>query len=126
MIQVRNPLDFHHSQIKRKQSKNQSNQHFTNSGYVFEDVWTRFVPTSERLRIHIYDVENPLLENKVWINYGNTSPVKADTDDDGNPAPIKEVEYDQRFDHGADVSVMESLGGPSLLIEKQRQAAVKR
>lgn len=38
-----------------------------------------------------------------------------------NPgAPIREVEYDDRIDHGADVSVMESLGGPSLLIEKQR------
>jgi len=36
-------------------------------------------------------------------------------------APISELEYDD-FDHGADVSVMESLGGPSLLIEKQRQA----
>ena len=36
--------------------------------------------------------------------------------------PIKELEYDDRFDHGADVSVMESLGGPSLLIEKQRAA----
>lgn len=45
-----------------------------------------------------------------------------ETDDDtGIPAPIKEVEYDV-FDHGADVSVMESLGGPSLLIEKQRAA----
>lgn len=46
-----------------------------------------------------------------------------DTDDDtGIPAPIKELEYDDRIDHGADVSVMESLGGPSLLIEKQRAA----
>ncbi|KAL3931813.1 MAG: hypothetical protein SGARI_004116, partial [Bacillariaceae sp.] len=45
----------------------------------------------------------------------------SDTDDDGNPAPIKEVEYDD-MDNRADVSVMESLGGPSLLIEKQRQA----
>jgi len=45
----------------------------------------------------------------------------SDTDDDGNPAPIKTVEYDD-MDNGADVSVMESLGGPSLLIEKQRQA----
>jgi hypothetical protein len=45
------------------------------------------------------------------------------SDDDVNPAaPIKELEYDDRFDHGADVSVMESLGGPSLLIEKQRIA----
>lgn len=45
----------------------------------------------------------------------------------GIPAPIKELEYDDRIDHGADVSVMESLGGPSLLIEKQRvaQAAAK-
>eukprot|EP00535_Pseudo-nitzschia_heimii_P005512 CAMPEP_0197185102 /NCGR_PEP_ID=MMETSP1423-20130617/11154_1 /TAXON_ID=476441 /ORGANISM="Pseudo-nitzschia heimii, Strain UNC1101" /LENGTH=892 /DNA_ID=CAMNT_0042636067 /DNA_START=135 /DNA_END=2813 /DNA_ORIENTATION=+ len=52
-----------------------------------------------------------------------TGPVlPSDTDDDGNPAPIKTVEYDD-MDNGADVSVMESLGGPSLLIEKQRQAA---
>ena len=41
-------------------------------------------------------------------------------EDETNPAPIKEVEYDERLD--ADVSVMESLGGPSLLIEKQRAA----
>lgn len=42
--------------------------------------------------------------------------------DEVHPAPIKELEYDDRIDHGADVSVMESLGGPSLLIEKQRMA----
>ena len=34
--------------------------------------------------------------------------------------PMSELEYDENFDHGADVSVMESLGGPSLLIENQR------
>ena len=44
------------------------------------------------------------------------------TEDESKPAPISTLEYDD-FDHGADVSVMESLGGPSLLIEKQRQAA---
>jgi hypothetical protein len=54
-----------------------------------------------------------------------TGPTGAsDTDDDGKPAPIRELEYDDQVDHGADVSVMESLGGPSLLIEKQRQAAI--
>ena len=47
----------------------------------------------------------------------------AATDEETNPnAPIRELEYDDRVDHGADVSVMESLGGPSLLIEKQRAA----
>ena len=46
--------------------------------------------------------------------------VQADTDDEGNPAPIRELEYDDLDNN--DVSVMESLGGPSLLIEKQRQA----
>jgi hypothetical protein len=45
---------------------------------------------------------------------------EATDTDDTNPAPIRDLEFD---DHGADVSVMESLGGPSLLIEKQRQAA---
>jgi len=45
----------------------------------------------------------------------------SETEDEANPAPIAELEYDE--DNGADVSVMESLGGPSLLIEKQRQAA---
>ena len=35
--------------------------------------------------------------------------------------PISELEYDDQFDHGADVSVMESLGGPSLLIENQQR-----
>lgn len=49
--------------------------------------------------------------------------IPEETDDEGNPAPIREVEYDE-FDQGADVSVMESLGGPSLLIEKQRQAQI--
>jgi hypothetical protein len=49
-------------------------------------------------------------------------PMIEDDADTLNPAPIKEVEYDDRVDHGADVSVMESLGGPSLLIEKQRAA----
>ena len=34
--------------------------------------------------------------------------------------PMSELEYDENFDHGADVSVMESLGGPSLLLENQR------
>eukprot|EP00522_Entomoneis_paludosa_P011425 CAMPEP_0172450408 /NCGR_PEP_ID=MMETSP1065-20121228/8757_1 /TAXON_ID=265537 /ORGANISM="Amphiprora paludosa, Strain CCMP125" /LENGTH=911 /DNA_ID=CAMNT_0013202189 /DNA_START=79 /DNA_END=2814 /DNA_ORIENTATION=- len=44
-------------------------------------------------------------------------------EDEGAPgAPIREFEFDDRIDHGADVSVMESLGGPSLLIEKQRAA----
>ena len=33
--------------------------------------------------------------------------------------PISELEYDDR-DHGADVSVMESVGGPSLLLENMR------
>jgi PDZ domain len=48
--------------------------------------------------------------------------VRTDDVDDigGVPAPIKELEYDDRIE--ADVSVMESLGGPSLLIEKQRAA----
>jgi PDZ domain len=55
----------------------------------------------------------------------NPPPVQAsrvveDVDDGGVPAPIKELEYDDRIE--ADVSVMESLGGPSLLIEKQRAA----
>lgn len=49
-------------------------------------------------------------------------PAQEFVEDPANPAPIKEVEYDDRHDHGADVSVMESLGGPSLLIEKQRAA----
>jgi hypothetical protein len=47
------------------------------------------------------------------------APVSETEEDSANPAPIAEVEYD---DNAADVSVMESLGGPSLLIEKQRQA----
>mmetsp|Transcript_7365 Transcript_7365/g.11195 ORF Transcript_7365/g.11195 Transcript_7365/m.11195 type:complete len:814 (+) Transcript_7365:436-2877(+) len=42
------------------------------------------------------------------------------TADDANKAPITDLEFDD--DNAADVSVMESLGGPSLLIEKQRQA----
>lgn len=34
--------------------------------------------------------------------------------------PLKELEYDDRIDYAADVSVMESLGGPSLLVERAR------
>lgn len=52
--------------------------------------------------------------------------LQNEVDEGGNPLPIKEVEYDDRIDHGADVSVMESLGGPSLLIEKQRAAAAQK
>jgi hypothetical protein len=40
-------------------------------------------------------------------------------------APIIEFEYDDRLDHGADVSVMESVGGPSLLIEQNRYTSVQ-
>lgn len=61
-----------------------------------------------------------LAPNPEPIGIGQVAAVDTD-DDTKNPAPIKEVEYDE--DNGADVSVMESLGGPSLLIEKQRQAA---
>lgn len=46
-------------------------------------------------------------------------------DDDTNPAaPLRAVEFDGDADVGADVSVMESLGGPSLMLEKQRQAQI--
>ena len=34
--------------------------------------------------------------------------------------PVKELEYDDGIDYAADVSVMESLGGPSLLVERSR------
>lgn len=47
-----------------------------------------------------------------------------ETDEETKPAPIKEVEYDDRIDHGADVSVMDSLGGPSLLIVDKQRAAM--
>jgi hypothetical protein len=33
---------------------------------------------------------------------------------------VRELEYDDRIDYAADVSVMESLGGPSLLVERAR------
>eukprot|EP00548_Thalassiothrix_antarctica_P005683 CAMPEP_0194139190 /NCGR_PEP_ID=MMETSP0152-20130528/8909_1 /TAXON_ID=1049557 /ORGANISM="Thalassiothrix antarctica, Strain L6-D1" /LENGTH=872 /DNA_ID=CAMNT_0038836967 /DNA_START=272 /DNA_END=2890 /DNA_ORIENTATION=- len=46
--------------------------------------------------------------------------------DEINKAPITDLEFDEQIDHGADVSVMESLGGPSLLIEKQRQAQLQK
>lgn len=56
---------------------------------------------------------------------GNLPPAQDDTDNETNPAaPIRAVEFDEDADVGADVSVMESLGGPSLLIEKQRQAQI--
>ncbi len=49
--------------------------------------------------------------------------IVGEGDDEINRAPIRELEYED--DNGADVSVMESLGGPSLLIEKQRTAALQ-
>jgi len=56
---------------------------------------------------------------------GNLPPPQIDEDEQTNPAaPIRAVEFDEDADVGADVSVMESLGGPSLLIEKQRQAQI--
>ena len=38
----------------------------------------------------------------------------------GIALPVRELEYDDRVDYAADVSVMESLGGPSLLVERAR------
>eukprot|EP00980_Cylindrotheca_fusiformis_P004592 scaffold982_cov139-Cylindrotheca_fusiformis.AAC.5 len=56
---------------------------------------------------------------------GNLPSAQIDEDEQTNPAaPIKAVEFDEDADVGADVSVMDSLGGPSLLVEKQRQAQV--
>ena len=37
--------------------------------------------------------------------------------------PLKELEYDDRVDHAAEVSVMDSIGGPSLLLENLRNAS---
>ncbi len=37
--------------------------------------------------------------------------------------PIVELEYDDQVDHAADVSVMDSIGGPSLLLENLRNAS---
>ena len=36
----------------------------------------------------------------------------------GIALPVRELEYDDRVDYAADVSVMESLGGPSLLVKR--------
>jgi len=38
----------------------------------------------------------------------------------GIALPLREPEYDDRVDYAADVSVMVSLGGPSLLVERAR------
>jgi hypothetical protein len=67
----------------------------------------------------VRDVALPTQELKEAALPSNTG---APEPDEANKAPISELEYDDQIDHGADVSVMESLGGPSLLIEKQRQA----
>ena len=48
-------------------------------------------------------------------------PIKLPQEEVKYKAPILELEYDDQVD--ADVSVMESLGGPSLLIEQRRQMA---
>eukprot|EP00529_Nitzschia_sp_RCC80_P004111 CAMPEP_0113521498 /NCGR_PEP_ID=MMETSP0014_2-20120614/44672_1 /TAXON_ID=2857 /ORGANISM="Nitzschia sp." /LENGTH=916 /DNA_ID=CAMNT_0000419461 /DNA_START=173 /DNA_END=2923 /DNA_ORIENTATION=- /assembly_acc=CAM_ASM_000159 len=96
-----------------------------NSGKYEDDGTLETVDSAERAKA----LEGAMAEQTPPLGLApNPEPVgmgqvaAVDTDDDtGNPAPIKEVEYDE--DNGADVSVMESLGGPSLLIEKQRQAA---
>ena len=36
----------------------------------------------------------------------------------GVPLPVKELECDDRVDYAADVSVMDSIGCPSLLVER--------
>lgn len=64
-----------------------------------------------------------LLEPVVPASLPVRAPAELEDNEPNPAAPIKELEYDDRLDHGADVSVMESLGGPSLLIEKQRAAA---
>jgi hypothetical protein len=74
-----------------------------------------------KARVAVMAEQTPLLGLAPNPEPAGPTVAPSDTDDDGNPAPIKEVEYDD-MDNGADVSVMESLGGPSLLIEKQRQA----
>jgi hypothetical protein len=93
------------------------------SGKYEDDGTLETVESSDRLK-----QPDPLLEQAPPLglaHHPNPEPVgrptgASDTEDDSIPAPIKELEYD--VDVGADVSVMESLGGPSLLIEKQRQA----
>lgn len=67
-----------------------------------DDVWTRFIPTSERLRIHIYDVENPLLENKVWINYRKETSCTYDNQEFadcllGNEMILEDLEIGQTY-----------------------------
>lgn len=63
-------------------------------------------------------------------NNNNNNPSNNNNNNNDDPSleqdaniPIAELEYDDRIDHGADVSVMESLGGPSLLIENMRNNA---
>jgi hypothetical protein len=90
----------------------------------YEDDGTlESVDSADRLKPVAPEPEPVVVPLGLAPNPGPPGPAAADTtDDEGIPAPIKEVEYD--VDIGADVSVMESLGGPSLLIEKQRQAAI--
>jgi PDZ domain len=98
----------------------------TNKKYE-DDVTLETVETTERLKNEPLDLK-PVVPLGLVLNTPPSPPPQpiragqSDTEDDGNPAPIRELEYDDRIDHGADVSVMESLGGPSLLIEKQRAA----
>jgi len=91
-----------------------------------DDNTLETLDSAERAKHIVVEKETPIIPplglapNPEPIPIVNNVP--EETDDEGNPAPIKEVEYDDQVDHGADVSVMESLGGPSLLIEKQRAA----
>ena len=86
-----------------------------------KDHWEAVIPpVAEDQPVHVPlgldPIPQPVLQNP--------APEAPEFPVEGNGAPIREVEYDDRIDHGADVSVMESLGGPSLLIEKQRASHI--
>ena len=111
-----------------KESKRATTPEKNRKSHKYEDDGTLdTVDSAERMKVA--DSEPEIISPPLGLSSNpNPDPIGADqqtdTDDEGNPAPIREVEYDDQVDHGADVSVMESLGGPSLLIEKQRQAAI--
>lgn len=111
-----------------KKTKNEENYQAKKNKKNYEDDGTlETLQTEDRIKVPPVNnvLPEPAPQPTPPLGLSTTTPTPPPEDevtDIGNPAPIREVAYDEGVDHGADVSVMESLGGPSLLIEKQRNA----
>ena len=55
-----------------------------------------------------------------WMDQADQAGEQESAVTSGIGLPLKQLQYDDRVKYAADVSVMESLGGPSLLVERAR------